>query len=99
MEEVFARKKRQMNVGSIVSALGLIFYFVARSFRMSALLTGGVTLIAALISILTLLLTIACRQDCGKEVVSINRLAGQGAMTVLLALAAAVMLKTVFPFV
>lgn len=93
MKEDFTKKKRLMDAGSIASAAGLILYFLGRGLRLPSLLTGIVAVGAAALSIATLFLMIACRQDGGKDVISGNRLVGQGALTVLLVLAAAVMLK------
>lgn len=89
----FTKKKAWMNAGSVVSALGLGFYFVGQACALPETVTGMVTLAAAALSLATLLLMVACRQDGGKEAVSGNRLAGQGALAVLLALAGAVVLK------
>lgn len=89
----FAKKKAWMNAGSMASALGLVFYFVGQACALPGAVTGAVTLAAAALSLATLLLMAACRQDRGKEAVSGNRLVGQGALTVLLALAGAVVLK------
>lgn len=93
MKEDFTNKKRLMDVGSIGSAVGLAFYFLGQKLNLTGLVTGTVTAAAALLSLGTLFLMIACRQDGGKTVISGNRLAGQGALTVLLAMALAVILK------
>lgn len=93
MKEDFTNKKRLMDAGSIVSAVGLAFYFLGQGLSFSAILTGIATVAATLLSLGTLFLMIACRQDGGKTVISGNRLVGQGALTVLLALASAVVLK------
>ena len=95
MREDFTRKKKWMDLGSIASAAGLVAYFLGRMLELSELVLGAVTVAAAALSLATLFLMIGCRQDGGKEVVSGNRLVGQGALTVLLALAAAVVLKGV----
>jgi len=93
MQEDFTKKKRWINGGSIVSAAGLLLYFLGRALGFHESVLGTVAVAAAGLSLATLFLMIACRQDGGKEVVSGNRLAGQGALTVLLAMAAAVVLK------
>lgn len=95
MKEDFTNKKRLMDAGSIVSAVGLAFYFLGQGLSLPGLVTGLVTVAAMLLSLGTLFLMIACRQDGGKAVISGNRLVGQGALTVLLALASAVVLKGV----
>lgn len=93
MKENFTNKKRLMDAGSIVSAAGLAFYFLGQGLSLSRLVTGIVTVAATLLSFGTLFLMIACRQDGGKAMISGNRLVGQGALAVLLALASAVVLK------
>lgn len=93
MKEDFTNKKRLMDAGSILSAAGLAFYFLGQGLSLPRLVTGIATVAATLLSLGTLLLMIACRQDGGKTVISGNRLVGQGALTVLLALASAVILK------
>ncbi|MEA4942405.1 MAG: hypothetical protein VB094_07710 [Oscillibacter sp.] len=93
MKEDFTNKKRLMDAGSIVSAAGLAFYFLGQGLSLPRLVTGIVTAAATLLSFGTLFLMIACRQDGGKAVISGNRLVGQGSLTVLLAMALAVMLK------
>lgn len=95
MQEDFMKKKRWINAGSIVSAAGLLLYFLGQALGFHEAVLGTVAVAAAGLSLVTLFLMIACRQDGGKEVVSGNRLAGQGALTVLLAMAAAVVLKGV----
>lgn len=95
MKEDFTNKKRLMNAGSIVSGVGLAFYFLGRGLSLPRPVTGIVTVTATLLSLATLFLMIACRQDGGKTVISGNRLVGQGALAVLLALASAVILKEI----
>lgn len=93
MKEDFTNKKRLMDAGSIVSAAGLAFYFLGQGLSLPRPVTGIVTAAATLLSVGTLFLMIACRQDGGKAMISGNRLVGQGALAVLLALASAVVLK------
>ena len=93
MREDFTKKKKWMDTGSVVSAAGLLFYFLGRMLDLPEPVLGAVTVAAAALSLGTLFLMIGCRQDGGREVVSGNRLVGQGALTALLALAAAVVLK------
>ncbi|WP_312941320.1 hypothetical protein [Oscillibacter sp.] len=93
MQEDFTKKKRWMNIGSVVSAAGLVLYFLGRALGFPEALLGAVAVIATGLSVATLFLMIACRQDGGKEIISGNRLVGQGALVVLLAMAAAVVLK------
>lgn len=93
MKEDFTNKKRWMDAGSIVSALGLAFYFLGQILNLPEFAVGIAAVAAALLSLGTLFLMIACRQDGGREIISGNRLVGQGALTALLAMAAAVVLK------
>lgn len=93
MREDFTRKKRWIDTGSVASAAGLLAYFLGRMLGLSEPVLGVITVAAAALSLATLFLMIACRQDGGREVISGNRLVGQGALTALLAMAAAVALK------
>ncbi len=95
MQEDFTKKKQWMNAGSIVSAAGLLLYFLGRALGFPEAVLGAAAVAGAALSLATLFLMIACRQDGGKEIISGNRLVGQGALTVLLAMAAAVVLKEV----
>ena len=95
MKEDFTSRKRLMDTGSIASAAGLAFYFLGQGLSLPRLVTGIVTSAATLLSLGTLFLMIACRQDGGKAVVSGNRLVGQGSLTVLLAMALVVILKEI----
>ena len=87
------RKKKLLNLGSIVSAAGLAFYFLGRALALPEMSVTVVTFLAVLVGTGTLLGMIALRQDAGKEGVSYNRMFGQAALEVLLALATVVVWK------
>lgn len=82
---------RQMNGGAIVSGLGFLLYLGARVLGWTA--AADVLALAFALVSLYVLLSVAAGRRRDKEAVSYNLLWGQGALTLLLCLCAALTLR------
>ena len=93
MDEKLKKTRRRIDAGSIVSAAGLVIYFLCRGAGLPLPVCAALAGADGLLSLAVLLSMIACRQDGGKNAISGNRLTGQGALTALSLLALAAVLK------
>lgn len=93
MKEKIERVKRCLNLGSVLSGLALAAFFAAQALDANKLILTAVSLTGLGVSVGVLFAMIGLRQDGGKEAISYNRIFGQAALGVLMALAAAVALR------
>ena len=93
MDEKLKKIRRRIDAGSSVSAAGLGLYFACRGAGLPLPVCAALAGADGLLSLAVLLSMIACRQDGEKNAISGNRLTGQGALTALILLALAAVLK------
>lgn len=87
------QQKKQIDRGSVLSAAGLVLYFVFRGAGAPLLLSALAGAAFAVLSLAVLAQMLRCRKCEGKDALSGNRIAGQAALTLLLVMGAAAALR------
>ncbi len=77
-------KKKRIDVGSTISAVGLVFCFASQAAGVPSMVIAVGTALAFLVGVWTLMTMLAYRRENGEDM-SGNRLLGQAALLLLLA--------------